>query len=117
VCGYHITELTQMTVNECPNFKPKSHFVELPCEVGQTVWFVFRDIFNGRKNSKIVTEKRKIIRIHQNCLKKWAIDTICEPSLGTMTFDLELHLGKNIFFDEEEARLAEKVLKEAYNEK
>lgn len=30
VCGYHITELTQMTVNECPNFKPKSRFVELP---------------------------------------------------------------------------------------
>lgn len=40
VCGYHITEMTQMTVNECPNFKPKSRFVELPCEVGQTVYFL-----------------------------------------------------------------------------
>ena len=29
VCGYHITELTQMTVNECPDFKPKSRFVEV----------------------------------------------------------------------------------------
>ena len=31
VCGYHITEMTQMTVNECNHFKPKSRFVELPC--------------------------------------------------------------------------------------
>lgn len=38
VCGYHITELTPMTVNECPNFKPQSRYVELPCEVGQKIY-------------------------------------------------------------------------------
>jgi hypothetical protein len=27
-------------VGGCPLFKPKSRFVELPCEVGQRVWFV-----------------------------------------------------------------------------
>lgn len=29
VCGYHITELTPKTVNECNHFKPKSRFVEV----------------------------------------------------------------------------------------
>lgn len=40
VCEYHITEMTQMSVNECTNFKPKSRFIELPCEIGQKIWAV-----------------------------------------------------------------------------
>ena len=32
------TEVMDFIESVCEYFKPKSRFVELPCEVGQTVW-------------------------------------------------------------------------------
>lgn len=35
--GFHFSEKAE---DLCPHFKPKSRFVELPCEVGSTVYFI-----------------------------------------------------------------------------
>ena len=40
VCQYHIDEETNMTVNECPDFKDKDLLVELPVKVGTTVYYI-----------------------------------------------------------------------------
>ena len=42
VCQYHIDEETDMTVNECSHgFKDKYRFIELPCKVGTTLYFLY----------------------------------------------------------------------------
>lgn len=38
VCGYHIDEETDLSVDECLDFKDKSKIIELPCNVGDTVF-------------------------------------------------------------------------------
>lgn len=39
VCAYHITEETDMSVEECASgFKDKERYVELPCHIGDTMY-------------------------------------------------------------------------------
>ena len=33
--------ISKIYPSQCGCYKPKSRFIELPCEVGQTVWVVF----------------------------------------------------------------------------
>lgn len=76
---------------KCCNFKPKSSFVELPCEVGQTVWFVcFGKIY-----------EHKIKRFEITEFGMYA----CSSSLE-FNFD---HFGKTVFLSRE---LAEEALNE-----
>ena len=42
----------KILASDCPNFKPKSRFVELPCEVGQKVYSEFEGkIYEGKIRS------------------------------------------------------------------
>ena len=43
VCQFHIDEETKLTVNECEYFKDRSKFIELPCKVGDMVYYFFND--------------------------------------------------------------------------
>lgn len=40
VCETYVTYGGEWRAEKCDDFKPKSRFVELPCEVGQTVYFI-----------------------------------------------------------------------------
>lgn len=82
----------------CEHFKPKSRFVELPCEVGQTVYFI------GRFTEQIVPSK--VISIGYN---EGGFYLICE---NFVTVSVTEQLGKTVFLDPAKA---EKALKEREN--
>ena len=81
--------------DECNHFKPKSRFVELPCEVGQTVHYIaFRKIYES-KVAEITVVPFEKVKFEMHCY-------------GGMCYDLR-DLGKTVFLSREEA---EKALKE-----
>jgi hypothetical protein len=85
-----------MTVNECPNFKPKSRFAELPCEVGQTIYQVGK--------GKVWEWQIAVIEVYQEGI------VLVDDS------DNYIHpedIGKTVFLSREEA---EKALKERESE-
>ena len=67
--------------NHCEHFKPKSRFVELPCEVGQTVYQC-----DG-------------VRIYESTIRQIVYDT------NTIAFD-ERAIGKTVFLSREKAENA-----------
>ena len=78
---------------DCPHFKPKSRFVELPCEVGQTVYFI-------PHGSYIVESKVANITIEP--FEEIGFSICC---YGGMNFDLR-GFGKTFFLSREEAENA-----------
>lgn len=77
----------------CVMFKPKSRFVELPCEVGQTVYFL--DAICGTD-----------AHCTNNCC---CIDcTYAELQVCKIDFDLSMYkeIGKTVFLSREEAENA-----------
>lgn len=82
---------------DCPHFKPKSRFVELPCEVGSTVWF----ISNGKERkgtvisiTMLLAQSAKALSIHIQNVRG-----------ATITFGLH-DFGKTVFLSREEAEKA-----------
>ncbi len=75
--------------DDCLRFKPKSRFIELPCEVGQTVYQT--DGVNIYENEvcEISLSKRAIIYYTENAV----------------AFD-ETAIGKTVFLSEKEAKKA-----------
>ena len=74
--------------NHCEYFKPKSRFIELPCEVGQTVWVIERGI----------PEEKYIFFV-----------PMFITSYGERQFDLSFNadaIGKTVFLSREEAEKA-----------
>jgi hypothetical protein len=51
--------------SQCGCYKPKSRFIELPCEVGQTVW-VIRSKTSNDKNLYLREEQISHYRIFKN---------------------------------------------------
>ena len=54
VCQYHIDEETNMTVNECPDFKDKDLYVKLPVPLGTVVYRLYWDYTDDEYISKRV---------------------------------------------------------------
>lgn len=104
---FHRAEPNDLEVDgieaHCEHFKPKSRFVELPCEVGSTVYKITR---NKVKECEVVfvgisaDEKCSYF----NFVEKYADGTFYKSY--SMVFDV---IGKTVFLSREEA---EKALKE-----
>jgi hypothetical protein len=100
----------------CKSFKPKSRFVELPCEVGQTVYVLepcqcyndYREFEHCHHRRTKATKWIEMVRLpskhHTKCLK-----------LFERGFKLEYlsKIGKTVFLSKEQA---EKALKEREKE-
>lgn len=96
-CGYHITEETDMTVNECATgFKSKEEYLKLPVYVGQPVWRVRQNSFNGL----VCITEGKVAMLQQKADKSWKFRFSASGSLGDYTFD---EIGKHIFLSREAA--------------
>ena len=95
VCQFHIDEETTMTVNECSHgFKPKSRFVELPCEIGQTVYTINKERIKGHwENDRWI-------------VYGWDKWKVCEIPFSLTLFEC----GKGTYYITKEE--AENVLKE-----
>ncbi len=76
----------------CKAFKPKSRFVELPCEVGQTVYFI------GVLSQQIVPSKTMSVLYNNG-----GFHFLCEN--GLVVTETE-QLGKTVFLSREEAEKA-----------
>lgn len=76
-CGY-----------KCPDFINKAKFVELPCEVGQTVWFI-------RDEKIIETKVEKIVLKNKGVYLKLGCNAMYETSCNS--------IGKTVFLTKEEA--------------
>ena len=101
VCVFH----TKGTENEkCMHFKPKSRIVELPCEVGQTVYFAVEDYHDSAIIDEIRITKQGIVfdwsqyEVGVDITELWDQDE----------FGIEA-IGKTVFLSREEA---ENALKE-----
>ena len=83
----------------CPQFKDRSRFVELPCKVGDTVYFVLRSFYG---KTRINPEKVCYFTIDDNELR-------IHTTAGYLT---EHDMNDGAFFTREEA---EQALKEREN--
>jgi hypothetical protein len=81
--------------NKCKALKPKSRFVELPCEVGQTVWF---ETWKKNGTECIGIQPHKIDRID--------IDFVCDAKNFIETKIPNYMIGKTVFLSREEAEKA-----------
>ena len=94
VCEFHLDEKTTMTVNECMRFKDKSRFVELPCKIGDTLYYIC-----GNR-----VESDEVHSIYVDCWNSIAIKL--KWVRGRVNSS---EIGKTVFLTREEA---EKALKE-----
>lgn len=114
VCGYHIDEETNMTVNECSRgFKHKDQYVELPAYIGQPV-FAVHTKHKFIDNEFVVVgyelQEGKVSMIQQKADKSWKFRITMNSSVCDYTVD---EIGKTIFFSEAEAtKLQDKWTKE-----
>ena len=96
-CGYHITEETEMTVEECSTgFKNKEEYVKLPVYVGQPVWRVRQNTFNGL----VCIINGKVSMLQQKADKSWKFRVSDSGSVSDYTFD---EIGKYIFLSKDAA--------------
>lgn len=89
----------------CINFKPKSRFVELPCEVGQTV-YVLNNIFSADESGKVCSIT---IEADGSMYFIWRSNAW---NTRTKKYNAE-DMGKTVFLSREEA---ENALKEREKE-
>ena len=91
----------------CQSFKRKSRFVELPCEVGQTVWII-DEVEDDPYGEPYPLE----VKVHQIFIQKDRIALDLDLPLGMRMYTWAV-VGKNVFLSREEA---EKALKERESE-
>lgn len=110
-CGEYqqkfLSHLKNLKVTECPYYKEKDKVIELPCKVGDTVWFI-KSCFTYAKSpmsgmvcmfksfSKVGTITYGVIMDGSNINRSFT------------TYDI----GKTVFLSREEAEKALKELKE-----
>ena len=100
VCNYFEGDLNEEGAEKCVYFKDRTQFVELPCNVGDTVYLIKNHNIYERKVTRIIFDPRTIIQL-------MAKDYVCYAShIGRNDF------GKTVFLTREEA---EKALKEREN--
>lgn len=51
---YNLNFMHKTSPESCPDFKDKSRFVELPCKVGETVYFIYQNKIFEHKIREIV---------------------------------------------------------------
>lgn len=96
-CQYHITEETNFTVNECSTgFKSRELYIQLPVHVGQQVWRVRQNTFNGL----VCIISGKVSMLQQKADKSWKFRVSDSGSVSDYTFD---EIGKYIFLSREAA--------------
>ena len=91
---------------DCCNFKPQSRFVELPCEVGQTVW-----IIDEVEDDPYGEPYPLAVKVEQILIQKDRIALDLNLPLGMRLYTWAV-VGKNVFLSSEEA---ENSLKEREN--
>lgn len=87
-CGWASKRYVEDSFDDCPHFKPKSRFVELPCEVGQTVWEINTD-----------NPFEEDLRVMETKIERFFVGT----SLDIHSMDC---FGKTVFLSREEAENA-----------
>lgn len=88
----------------CEYFKPKSRFVELPCEVGQTVYMPFEG----------EVTQLSIFRVSVVLIMGEEVIIFCDAKSAKVGTSFSYHnIGKTVFLSREEA---EKALKERESE-
>ena len=90
------------TFNNCQIFKPKSRYIELPCAVGDTVFWVTKSCDeNGREESAI--HEGTIIRFS---LQNDGLWFYCCYKYGLTLWRKIEYFGKTVFLTKEEAEKA-----------
>ena len=84
----------------CSDFKPKSRYIELPCAVGDTVWWL--TTANWQRTEWKIVEVR-VSMLQQKADKSWKIRLTHLSSVFDITTD---QLGKTVFLSREEAEKA-----------
>ena len=84
----------------CTAFKPKSRFVELPCEVGQKVWFLKS---TNWQHSEWEVAEGKVSMLQQKVDKSWKVRISHNSSVWDITLD---KIGTKYFLSREEAEKA-----------
>lgn len=82
----------------CFSFKDQSRFVEFPCKVGDTVWFVGTSNINRLKLGVIETTVEKLVLKAGGTYMKLACNAVYETSCRS--------IGKTVFFTREAAEQA-----------
>lgn len=91
----------------CDHFKPKSRFVELPCEVGQKVWFLK---YTNWQHTEVEIAEGKVSMLQQKADRSWKVRISHNSYVWDITFD---EIGTEYFLSREEA---EEALKERCRE-
>lgn len=60
-----IAHIDNSEANRCLSFKDKSRFIELPCKVGDKVYFVYRGKMFQHKIKELVIQEWEILHILQ----------------------------------------------------
>lgn len=98
-------EVGKLRLCDCYNFIPKSRYVELPCEVGQTLYFFYDNRYANKPDQKT--------KIYET--KDWYFDidekgtSILPRNIHGYKGKYHYHLNETVFLSREKA---EKALKE-----
>lgn len=99
----------------CPHFKDRSRFLELPCKVGDTAWIIVRykngngHFYTGIVTGVHVTDRKTIYKLPCKRFNYIVIRFLQTDSLKHINFN---EIGKTVFFTKEQA---EQALKEREN--
>ncbi len=105
-CNYHITEETDMTVNECSHeFKHKDQYVKMPAYVDQPVWSIrtLQKYIHEAKTWETLgyeIEEGKVSMLQQKVDKSWKIRVTRRGSVCDYTLE---EFNKYLFNTEAEA--------------
>lgn len=106
-CGWATQKFVEDSFEYCPHFKPKSRFVELPCEVGSTVW-----IIDGVEDDFYAEPYPLDVKVLKILITQNGIALDLDLPLGMRLYTWAV-VGENVFLSREEA---EKALKERERE-
>ena len=82
----------------CPDFKDPSRIIEMPCKVGDPVWFVGTSNANRLKMGVIEATVEKLVLKQGGIYMKLSCNAMYETSCRS--------IGKTVFFNKEEAEAA-----------
>lgn len=106
VCKYN-DGVNEYCKGNCPHFKDRTRFVELPCKVGDTVYYIAEKfVKRGRKKIAIKYFESGIVDNIQLGQIMVPQVTVCNEDNTWITFDAVRDLGKTVFLTREEAEKA-----------
>lgn len=94
-----------MFIGGCDYFKDRSKFIELPCKVGDKVYFVYKDeIDENAINGFVISEPVKITEVGTRGF--WTSEVSDEESDDMDDFTPWAWIGEEVFLTREEAERA-----------